>query len=251
MLEKWISIFGRMKILHSDRGAEFVNEERTILAEYLDVKQSLTAASSPNQNGCNERNHAIVDRMMEKMLFADPEITPETALCWALNAKNTLENYQGFSPVQIVFGETPELPAIYAAGPSGFKEVKMAKAMGEQISALHLGREAFIQCESDRVLKKILKTENAELVVQDIDVPIEKSAEWLHTHCKLVPSEKVGEIKLRRDGKLTGTAPIWLCPVRPTAHPLMPMDTTKKLYMSWLINSQKISKSQTSETWTV
>ena len=157
LLEKWISVLGVMDVIHSDLGGEFINEDLVKLAEYLDIKQTSTAAYSPNMNGCNERNHAIVDRMMEKMLFQDPGLPPEIALCWALNAKNSLENYQGFSPSQIVFGKNPKLPAVYSSGPPGFEEVSMCKSMADHINALHSAREAFIECESDRVIKKALK----------------------------------------------------------------------------------------------
>ena len=157
ILEKWVSVLGVMDVLHSDLGGEFINKDLVKLAEYLNVKQTNTAAYSPNMNGCNERNHAVVDRMLEKMLFQDPSLNPEIALCWALNAKNSLENYQGFSPSQIVFGQNPKLPAVYSSGPPGFEEVSMSKAMADHINALHSAREAFIECEADRVLKQALK----------------------------------------------------------------------------------------------
>ena len=131
---------------------EFNNEELTSIAEHLNVKQTTTAANSPNQNGMNERNHAICDRMITKMRMEDPSINPELALCWALAAKNSLENYQGFFPAQLVFGENPKMPALYSAGPPGLK-----KAAAAHISALHLAREAFIQCEADRVLRTALR----------------------------------------------------------------------------------------------
>ena len=144
VLRKWISVFGVMEVLHSDGGKEFNNEELSTVAEHLNVKTTSTAAYSPNQNGCNERNHAIVDRMMTKMKFQDQGLKPEIALCWALNAKNSLENYQGFSPAQLVFGENPKLPALYSAGPPGLEEVNVSKSAAMHISALHLAREAFI-----------------------------------------------------------------------------------------------------------
>lgn len=71
LLEKWVSIFGPPGTCHSDRGGEFLNEDLTQLCEYLNSKQTATAAYSPNQNGCNESNHAVVDRMLQKMLMAD------------------------------------------------------------------------------------------------------------------------------------------------------------------------------------
>ena len=157
LLKKWISVFGKMDTLHSDRGGEFNSEELTRIAEYLDVKQTFTAAHSPNQNGTNERNHSIVDRMIEKMQFEDKELKDDDALCWALAAKNSLENYQGFSPAQLTFGENTMLPALHSAGPPGMEEIQVSKALARHINALHLAREAFIQCEADRVLKTALK----------------------------------------------------------------------------------------------
>ena len=116
---------------------EFVNEDLTQLSEYLNSKLTFTAAYSPNQNGCNESNHAVVDRMLQKMLLADLAMKPEVALCWAVNAKNSLTTYQGFSPAQIVFGENPRLPALYSSGPLGFEEVTMSKGMADYINAMH------------------------------------------------------------------------------------------------------------------
>ena len=146
-----------METIHSDRGGEFTNKELTELAEYLNVKQTATAAASPNQNGMNERNHAVVDRMMTKMMDADKLMKPEVALCWSLNAKNSLQNYQGFSPFQLVFGYSPRLPSVQTAGPPGWEEVSMNKVLAEHINALHSAREAFIECESDRIIKTALK----------------------------------------------------------------------------------------------
>lgn len=75
----------------------------------------------------------------------------------------------------------------------------------------------------ESVLPKIING-NVELVIQDIEVPVERSAEWIETHCRTVPSDKYGKIKLSRPG-ISGrpTVPIWLCPVMGTKAPLMPM----------------------------
>ena len=157
IMEKWIAPMGRMEMIHSDRGGEFCCEELTNIAEYLGIKSSYTAARSPNQNGLNERNHAIVDNMISKMRSADPQLSAEVALTWALVAKNTLQNVSGFSPFQIVFGQLPSLPSVYTAGPPGLEEVVMSKSVADHINALFLAREAYIQGESDRILKAALK----------------------------------------------------------------------------------------------
>ena len=157
ILEKWISVFGRMSTLHSDRGGEFLNEELSDVSDYLAVRATQTAAYSPNQNGMNERNHAVCDRMMDKMRSHDSTLSADLALLWAVLAKNSLQNVSGFSPFQIVFGEAPSLPSVYTSGPPGLEEVSMSKAMADHINAMHLARQAYIECESDRVLKTALK----------------------------------------------------------------------------------------------
>ena len=157
IMEKWVAPMGRMEMIHSDRGGEFCCDELTSVAEYLGIKSSFTAAYSPNQNGVNERNHAIVDRMISKMRSADSGLSAEVALTWALVAKNTLQNVSGYSPFQIVFGQSPSLPSVYTVGPPGLEEVCMSKSVADHINALFLAREAYIQGESDRVLKAALK----------------------------------------------------------------------------------------------
>ena len=64
--------------------------------------------------------------MIEKMQFVDKELKDEDALCWALAAKNSLENYQGFSPAQLTFGENTMLPALHSAGPPGMEEIQVS-----------------------------------------------------------------------------------------------------------------------------
>jgi len=88
---------------------------------------------------------------------------------------------------------------------------------------------------NDFVIKNVsgpLKlTKNEELIIQDIDVPVEKSAEWLRKFKNVVPSARLGKIKLSRPGHGV-TVPIWVCPVKGTASPLMPMKADH-LYMNF------------------
>ena len=74
LMEKWVAAMELIDFVHNDRGGEFCCEELTEIAEYLGVRSTFTAAYSPNQNGGNERNHAIVDNMITKMLMHDPSL---------------------------------------------------------------------------------------------------------------------------------------------------------------------------------
>ena len=197
ILAKWIAPMGRMDTIHSDRGGEFCCDELTKVAEYLGIKSTLTAAYSPQQNGANERNHAICDNMMKKMRSEDPSLTADVALTWALVAKNSLDNISGFSPFQIVFGEQPKLPSVYTAGPPGMEEVVMNKAVADHINALFLAREAYTAGESDRILKAALKQ---RIYKRGEDV---KTGDWIYFNKVLsecVPRMENHSMLLELDG---------------------------------------------------
>ena len=70
----------------------------------------------------------------------------ETALAWALNAKNCLMNINGFSPHQLVFGQNVKLPNIFndqiSAGTPKTKTVR------EDILVLYAARKAFRNAET-------------------------------------------------------------------------------------------------------
>jgi len=79
-------------------------------------------------------------------------------------------------------------------------------------------------------------TKNQELVIQDIEVPVAKSAEWIRVHLDCTKPEQLGKIKLQ-SGSCSATpgkwgVPIWICPVVGTGAPLMPMNKGE-LYMNF------------------
>ena len=157
IINNWIKIFWPMETLHSDRGSEFLNDELSAVCDHLGVKMTATASRSPQANGINERNHFIVDRSMEKMILADDKLDPAVALSWSIYASNCLDNYRGFSPAQLVFGRNPTSPSLVAAGPSGLEEVNVSAKVAQHLNAMHQARQAYIECESDRVVAEALK----------------------------------------------------------------------------------------------
>ena len=156
--ELWIEFFGPMGTLHSDLGREFVNDEMAKLCEKFDMKQTTTAAQSAHQNGRCERNHALCDRMVDKMCTADPTLSPEMALKHAVMAHNTLANYKGFSPCQVVFNKNPVIPTILSTGPPGLEEIKMTAKVARNLATMQSAKEAFIQCEADKIIAETLKS---------------------------------------------------------------------------------------------
>ena len=158
IMNTWVPVFGLMAGLHSDLGGEFSNDVLQEVASQLGINISTTAAYSPHQNGLNERNHAVVDMMITRMILSDPKLSPEMALLWALNAKNSLENCYGFSPFQLHIGKNPMLPSTTRDGPPAYEDITKSKSFATHLSAMHSAREQFIKAESSASLKKALKS---------------------------------------------------------------------------------------------
>lgn len=100
---KWISIFGRPSRILSDNGTEFNNHKFKELCSRVDITIHMTAVESSFSNGICERGNATIGKMTSHIMD-DVGCSPEIALCWAVNAKNTLQNVYGYSPQQLVLG---------------------------------------------------------------------------------------------------------------------------------------------------
>ena len=109
-LQNWISVFGHSKIL-SDNGGEFVSQDFIHLCENFNINIT-TPAESPWSNKVCERHNKILTDIVLK-IKEDIKCTWETALAWAVNAKNCLMNINGFSPHQLVFSQNVKLPNVF------------------------------------------------------------------------------------------------------------------------------------------
>ena len=103
ILELWVSIFGAPLMFYSDGGGEFANKELKELGNHFGILIKHTAAYSPWANGLNERNHATVDFMLNKMLLENPTMPKEMALQYAVAVRNNFMFVDGFTPVQLFF----------------------------------------------------------------------------------------------------------------------------------------------------
>ena len=95
-----------------DNGVEFDNPELLETMEQFNIEVCATAAYSPWSNGTCERNHAVVDLMVNKMLEESPGLKLDIALAHAVNVKNSLHNHNGFALIQLVTGTLPNLPTV-------------------------------------------------------------------------------------------------------------------------------------------
>ena len=156
VLRCWIAYFGAPSAFLSDNGREFNNENFRDFAQNMNVIVRTTAAESPWSNGLNERHNATLNDMVVKTV-EDTRCSVETALPWAISAKNSLHNVSGFSPNQLVFGYNPNVPTILVNQPPALEATTSSEIVARNLNAMHAGRRAFIEAESSEKLRRALR----------------------------------------------------------------------------------------------
>ena len=145
-----------MKFL-CDNGAEFANNTFLDLCENMNIEVMHTSAYSPFSNGVCERNHAVIDDMVYKIMAEQPELKLEIALAWAVNAKNSLQMVGGFSPHQLVYGCNPRLPGVLNDELPALEGTTSSEVIARHHNARHSARKAFISAEASEKIRRALK----------------------------------------------------------------------------------------------
>ena len=187
----WVAIFGQPQKVLSDNGREFANSEFVQMCENLNINYITTAAESPWSNGLVERHNAIISEAVNKIL-EEVNCTLEVALCWAVNAKNSLQNIYGFSPYQLVFGKNPSLPSILNNKLPALEGVSASKLVADHINALHQARQEMIKLEASEKIRRAIKSKTRT-----------------HTNTHYLPGEEVyykreGEDRWKGPGRIIG-----------------------------------------------
>ena len=155
--KRWVSIFGSpMKVL-GDNGGEFANSDFVDMCQNLNVNFVTTAAESPWSNGLVEKHNDILGEAVSKIL-EEVECSVEVALCWAINAKNSLQNIYGFSPYMLVFGRNPNLPSVLTDKLPALEGVTASQLVGQHLNAMHKARQEFVKLESSEKLRRALRS---------------------------------------------------------------------------------------------
>ena len=156
MMLHWFCYFGfPTKAIFNDNGGEFIGKEMIEMKSLMDARNITTGAEAPFQNGLCERNHAVVDAMLLRLLQDNPNTEVRTLLKWANMAKNSLYNVHGFSPNQLVFGKNPKLGDMAQASPSSISKIS-SDVLAKHFTAMKSAREAFIKSESCERIRRAL-----------------------------------------------------------------------------------------------
>ena len=140
VLKCWIGIFGVMESILTDNGGEFNAEELSEVTSILGVRVHTIAAQSPFQNGLCERNHAITDNILVKLVEDYPSYDINVLLCWANMAKNVLQMHYGYSSYQLVFGKHANLPNVMSDSPPALEGKTQSDVLAKRLNTLHSAR---------------------------------------------------------------------------------------------------------------
>ena len=152
----WIVIFGSPKVILTDNGGEFNNNDMRNLGEAFNITIKTTAAESPWSNGVCECQNAVIGDSVRKIM-ADVSCTLEVALSWAIAARNSLANFSGFSPNQLVFGRNPSLPNVFNDKIPALNADSTSDLIRMNLNAMHLARQEFVKFESNEKIKRALR----------------------------------------------------------------------------------------------
>lgn len=106
------------------------------------------------QNGTCERHNGIIKESIKKVV-EETGCSLETAVSWAVSAKNSLSGHNGYSPNTIVFGKNPPLPNVLNILTALGDDVN-SFTLAKNFAAMHSARQAYIQSESSEKIKQAM-----------------------------------------------------------------------------------------------
>ena len=171
-----------------DNGGGFANKVYLNLAENFNLEVVHTAAENPWQNGICERNHATVDACVSKLFEDDPSLPLDVVFAWAVNARNAMQDYLGYTPYQLFFGRLPILPAMLNQKLPANERVCMNETVSRNLSALFNARKAFTESEAREKVKRALRN------------PVRDPNEVIYQPGDKVCFKRSDKIKWRRPG---------------------------------------------------
>ena len=141
--------------MFSDNGGEFESSEFKDMCENFNIKVVTTPAEAPWSNGiCEWHNHILTETPLK--IKEDVNCNWETALAWAINAKISLININGFSPYQLVFGGNVSLPSVFSDKVPALEGLQESPAVTEHLAALHTALKTFVLAESSEKIRRAL-----------------------------------------------------------------------------------------------
>ena len=158
MFEAWYAKgLPRIRVLISDNGTEYLNPAVGSFVEAHNTVHMCSVPWHPEGNGVTERVHAIVDMNMSSILEANPDISDKMALDLALLAYNQSEMRSGFSPSQLVYGQSGALASITEMSPQEQDASYLQHRFGKLFKAREDAIAGHIRAKTSNKIKEVLR----------------------------------------------------------------------------------------------
>ena len=129
----YISIFGALARLLSDRGTSFTSSIIEELCKILGIQQLQTMPYHPQTNGLVERSHQTIMHMIGK-LGEDKKANWPSHLAEIVHAYNaTRSAVTGYSPHYLMFRQWPRLPVDFVFPTIGSSKAPMREASARKV----------------------------------------------------------------------------------------------------------------------
>ena len=155
IMSKWMCIYGTpSKILH-DRGGEFVNAQTLNFMNVMGIKTKMTSVIRNDEfgNGVIERRIGVLKNTLNKIIkeyrtYENHETRPNMAISHASFAKNSLLDYNRYSPFMRVYGKQMDIVAGIEHESVTITDPWVARQMKEILPV----KKAYLQSEADERL---------------------------------------------------------------------------------------------------
>lgn len=126
-----------IKVLHSDRGGEYMGKAFIVHLKSRGTVQKLTVHDTPEHNGVAERRNRTIVERVRALLHASHlprKLWPEAArhVVWLLNRTST-KAVDGMTPYEAVYGQKPDLRGVREWGEMVWVQVKGGSKLGGRV----------------------------------------------------------------------------------------------------------------------
>ena len=136
-----------------DNGGEFSNIKLDELTSKLGLMVNFGLAYSPWSNGLNERNHALADLMIRKLMEEKKTTLSDSLIKAATWTHNTSINKLSYSPLQLVTGKSVTLPGL-TTGNVSTESMTDCEAVQRTLKTLNKTVSEFRKADMRRKLKE-------------------------------------------------------------------------------------------------
>eukprot|EP00439_Symbiodinium_sp_Y106_P044061 s3557_g5.t1 len=113
--EGWCEYFGAPRVLRLDPAGAFRSQAVEAYCDRHNIFVDLVPGEAHHQIGVCEQAVKGVKEVMSKLCAQNPDLTTEEALATSLNTFNCREIIRGFSPMQHIMGQNPDLTGRFTA----------------------------------------------------------------------------------------------------------------------------------------